>query len=101
MGRSDGEPSEQPEHEVEVADFWMDKTEVSNAEYYEFVNETNYKTPAVDWTNGKPIVGKENFPVVRVSIEDINSFAQWRSRRDGKKVSSADRGRMGIRRPQR
>ena len=85
MGRSDGDSSEQPEHEVEVSDFWMDKTEVSNAEYYEFVKETNYKTPAVDWANGKPISGKENFPVVRVSIEDINKFADWRSKRDGKK----------------
>ncbi|MGI9055943.1 MAG: SUMF1/EgtB/PvdO family nonheme iron enzyme [Pyrinomonadaceae bacterium] len=84
MGRSDGDPSEKPEHEVEVADFWMDKTEVSNTEYYEFVKETNYNTPAVDWSNGKPISGKENFPVVRVSIEDINKFAAWRSGRDGK-----------------
>lgn len=84
MGRSDGDATEKPEHEVSVADFWMDKTEVSNAEYYEFVKATNYKTPAVDWADGKPIAGKENFPVVRVSIEDINKYAEWRSKRDGK-----------------
>lgn len=84
MGRSDGDPSEKPEHQVTVADFWMDKTEVSNAEYYEFVKATGYKTPTVDWANGKPIDGKENFPVVRVSVEDIEKFADWRSQRDGK-----------------
>lgn len=84
MGRSDGGLSEKPEHKVEVADFWMDKTEVSNAEYYEFVKATNYKTPAVEWANGKPLEGKENFPVVRVSVEDINKFAEWRSQKDGK-----------------
>lgn len=84
MGRSDGDASEKPEHETQVADFWMDKTEVSNAEYYEFVKATNYKAPTVDWTNGKPIEGKENLPVVRVSVEDINKFAEWRSQRDGK-----------------
>lgn len=84
MGRSDGDMSERPEHQVTVADFWMDKTEVSNAEYYEFVKATNYKTPAVDWANGKPVEGKENFPVVRVSVEDINKFIEWRSQRDGK-----------------
>ena len=85
MGRSDGDPGEKPEHEVDVAAFWMDKTEVSNAEYYEFVKAKNYTAPAVDWANGKPIAGKENFPVVRVSVEDINKFAEWRSERDGKK----------------
>ncbi len=85
MGRSDGNESQKPEHEVDVAAFWMDKTEVSNAEYYEFVKAKNYPAPAVDWANGKPIEGKENFPVVRVSVEDINKFAEWRSQRDGKK----------------
>lgn len=84
MGRSDGDATEKPEHEVSVADFWMDKTEVSNADYYEFVKATNHKAPTVDWANGKPIEGKENFPVVRVSVEDINKYAEWRSKRDGK-----------------
>ncbi len=85
MGRSDGDESEKPEHEIEVSDFWMDKTEITNAQFYEFIKATDYKSPAVDWINNKPVAGKENFPVVRVSVEDINSFARWRSERDGKK----------------
>jgi formylglycine-generating enzyme required for sulfatase activity len=34
MGRNGGDPRQSPEHEAEVADFWMDKTEVTNEEYY-------------------------------------------------------------------
>ncbi|HEY6189690.1 MAG TPA: protein kinase, partial [Pyrinomonadaceae bacterium] len=40
MGRNDGPPAEAPAHSVTVSDFSMDKTEVTNAEYAEFVNET-------------------------------------------------------------
>ena len=81
MGRSEGAPQEQPEHEVEVKDFWMDQTEVTNAEYYDFVKATNYNVPA-HWSNGKPVSGEENFPVVRVSLADVEAFADWRSKRD-------------------
>jgi serine/threonine protein kinase len=82
MGRNDGAPQEQPEHEVEVPDFWLDKTEVTNAEYHGFVAQEKY-TPPAHWVNGKPLAGQETFPVVHVSLDDIKSFAQWRSKRDG------------------
>ena len=81
MGRDDGDPSERPAHEVTVKDFRMDKTEVTNAEYAEFVEDTSYRVPA-NWANRMPVVGEEMFPVVRVNIEDINKFIEWRSKRD-------------------
>ena len=40
MGRNDGRENERPEHSVDVKPFQMDETEVTNAEYYEFVKET-------------------------------------------------------------
>ena len=84
MGTNTGEPFEQPVHEVEIKSFWMDKTEVTNAEYYEFVKETNYNVPT-HWAEGKPIPGKELLPVNFVSIENVEKFIQWRSKRDGVK----------------
>lgn len=81
MGRGDGPPTEQPAHEVTVKDFWMDKTEVTNAEYAKFVEDTGYKAPA-NWANGQPVIGEEMFPVVRVNIEDIKKFIEWRNKRD-------------------
>ncbi len=82
MGRNEGSPPEQPAHLVEVNTFWMDKTEVTNAEYEMFVGETGHQPPA-HWAEGKPIRGEENFPVVRVVLSDAEEFAKWRSQRDG------------------
>jgi formylglycine-generating enzyme required for sulfatase activity len=81
MGRNDGAPGESPSHEVKVQSFMMDKTEVTKAEYGEFVLETNYPPPA-DWGGPKPPYGQELWPVINVSWQDANKFAEWRSKRD-------------------
>ncbi|MCD9185217.1 MAG: SUMF1/EgtB/PvdO family nonheme iron enzyme [Pyrinomonadaceae bacterium] len=82
MGRNDGEPKEHPEHNVTVKDFWMDKTEVTNEEYLAFITETNHPAPN-HWVEGKPVQGTERFPVRFVSFDDAETFAKWRSTRDG------------------
>src|SRR6185503_8055120 len=45
MGRSDGPPSEVPAHAITVGNFEMDKTEVTNAEYGQFVKQSNHAPP--------------------------------------------------------
>jgi formylglycine-generating enzyme required for sulfatase activity len=82
MGRNDGPPQERPEHTVTVQPYFMDRTEVTNAEYAIFVRDTNYEPPA-DWINGKPLAGQERWPVANVSAKDAEAFAAWRSKRDG------------------
>ncbi len=54
MGSTDplARPDESPRHRVRVDGFWMDETEVTNAQYAEFVKATGYKTVAeraIDW----------------------------------------------------
>ena len=83
MGRNDGAEIERPEHEMTVGNFSMDKTEVTNGEYFQFVQATNYKDLPAHWVNGKPIAGQETMPVRFVSAADAEAFAQWRSKRDG------------------
>jgi sulfatase modifying factor 1 len=49
---SEGRPDEYPQHKVRVDDFWMDATEVTNAQFSEFVKATGYITTAEkkpDW----------------------------------------------------
>jgi formylglycine-generating enzyme len=44
--------NEYPKHAVTITEFWMDETEVSNAQFAEFVKATGYKTVAeraLDW----------------------------------------------------
>lgn len=82
MGRNGGDPLQSPEHEAEVKDFWMDKTEVTNAEYYAFVEATTYNPLPLHWENGKPLTAELNMPVRYVNFDDIKAFADWRSKRD-------------------
>ncbi len=82
MGRSDGRENEQPEHDVSVKDFQMDKTEVTNAEYYDFTNKSGYRPLPSHWVNEKPLPGQEKMPVRFINIEDIKAFSEWRSKRD-------------------
>ncbi len=83
MGRNNGRDEEKPEHSVTVKPFSMDKTEVTNGEYYAFVSEKGYKPVPAHWVNEKPISGQEMMPVRYVNIDDIKAFAAWRSDRDG------------------
>src|SRR5688500_9204348 len=58
MGAADqlGRPDEYPQHPVEVKGFWMDATEVTNADFKKFVDATGYITTAEkapDWNELK------------------------------------------------
>jgi serine/threonine protein kinase/formylglycine-generating enzyme required for sulfatase activity len=82
MGRNDGPLTESPAHKVQVQTFFMDKTEVTNAEYQQFVQETNRRTWPEDWKGPQVPYGRDLYPVTNVSLEDANDFAKWRSKRD-------------------
>ncbi|MDQ3650587.1 MAG: bifunctional serine/threonine-protein kinase/formylglycine-generating enzyme family protein [Acidobacteriota bacterium] len=70
-----------PAHSVTVRPFAIDRTEVTNAEYAEFVRVTAYPPPP-DWPNNNPRAGQEQWPVRNVTLEDAQRFANWRSQRD-------------------
>jgi formylglycine-generating enzyme required for sulfatase activity len=76
--------SQWPAHAATVGPFAIDRTEVTNAEYAEFVKETGHSAPpGGDWSGNSPAPGMERLPVVNVSFDDAKEFAAWRSRRDG------------------
>ena len=82
MGRNGATVAEVPVHSVTVNAFYIDKNEVTNAEYAQFVKETKHAAPS-NWVGDKPIPGQELLPVTFVSHDDANAFAAWRSKRDG------------------
>lgn len=71
---------------VHVKSFYMDKHPVTNAEFKEFIDETDYQPEDPSrflrhWKNGKIPEGKENYPVVHVSYEDAKAYAEWAGKR--------------------
>lgn len=75
-----GSDYESPAHEVAVRPFFMDKTEVTNEMYAQFVQATKHVVPT-HWSKGVFPKGEENFPVVNVSWNDAHDFASWAGKR--------------------
>jgi formylglycine-generating enzyme required for sulfatase activity len=73
-----------PAHEVKVAAFYLDLTEVSNREYAGFVQAAGRAAPK-GWNGIKPPEGAEDLPVVHISYQDAVEYCTWRTaqRRDG------------------
>jgi formylglycine-generating enzyme required for sulfatase activity len=83
MGNNHGRDEEKPEHQVTVGSFMMDRTEVTNEEYFAFVKEMNHRPLPSHWINERPKPGEEKTPVRDVNIDDVNAFIELRSKRDG------------------
>ena len=58
--------------------FYMDKYEVTNAQYHEFVQATGHRDP-IYWDNSK--YNQPNQPVVGVSWNDAVAYAKWLGKR--------------------
>ncbi|HEY8561462.1 MAG TPA: SUMF1/EgtB/PvdO family nonheme iron enzyme [Pyrinomonadaceae bacterium] len=77
-----GGATKMPLERVIVPDFAIAETEVTNAQYAEFIKETNRPAPA-NWPDGAPPAGRENYPVTSVSFKDTQDFCAWLSRKTG------------------
>jgi formylglycine-generating enzyme required for sulfatase activity len=72
--------------------FYIDKTEVSNAFYKQFCDESKHVLPT-GFAAGKP-----DLPVVNVLISDARAFAEWAGKRlpKGREWEKAARGKAGF-----
>ncbi len=88
---------------VFIPSYYIDKTEVTNAQYKEFVDATGYKPKWPDnfleyWENGNYPEGKANHPVVWVSIKDAQAYCEYSGKRlpteqEWQKAAQGDDGR--------
>lgn len=105
MGAADGEgrPDEYPQHKVKLDGFWIDITEVTNAQFKKFIDATGYITTAEkkpDWEElkkqlppGTPKPDESMLvasslvftpPVLPVPLNDVAQWWSWKEGADWK-----------------
>jgi formylglycine-generating enzyme required for sulfatase activity len=80
LPEGEGDSDESPAHHVYVPGFWMDKYEVTNAQYSKYVQAAHAHSPK-HWTNGSYPSAKANHPVVYVDWFDANDYCHWSGKR--------------------
>ncbi len=80
LGRDDGSDLDQPSHAMTVKPFYIDTTEVTNATYKKFIEETKHAAPPL-WKGGTFPAGQENYPVTDVTWDDATAYAKWAGKR--------------------
>jgi formylglycine-generating enzyme required for sulfatase activity len=78
MGSNDGQDDEKPVHTVYLDAFYIDKYEVTNAQYKKFMDATGHKAPAY-WNDSNYNGPKQ--PVVGVDWYDAKAYAEWAGKR--------------------
>jgi formylglycine-generating enzyme required for sulfatase activity/tRNA A-37 threonylcarbamoyl transferase component Bud32 len=96
MGSDEGAGDEQPVHTVYLDAFYIDETEVTNAQFAQFLNEQgNQEEGGVTWLDignenclitesggqYQPKSGYSDHPVIEVSWYGANAYCQWAGKR--------------------
>jgi len=96
MGNRNGNSNENIEHTVDVSDFLIDKKEITNQQYVNFLNQINIASKdigkyiditdndcSISFKNIFYIVkeGKQNYPVVEVTWYGANEYAKFYNKR--------------------
>ena len=74
------------QRQVKLAPYAIDLTPVTNAQFTEFLRASGYYPKQAEnflrhWRNGEPPIGREEHPVVYVSLEDARAYAAWARKR--------------------
>ncbi len=100
MGTNDPLYNAAPERAVRILPFLIDRFEVTNDQYREFVEKTGHRRPT-SWKNGVFPREKKDHPVVGVSWEDARLFCQTAGKRllSEAEWERAYRGKQGRKYP--
>lgn len=80
IGRDEGDKNEKPAHVATIKPFFIDRTEVTNAQYLKFIEATGYAAPP-SWKGNRFPEGADQLPVSDVTWEDATAYATWAGKR--------------------
>jgi formylglycine-generating enzyme required for sulfatase activity len=69
-----------PLHSVTLPAYFIDKTEVTNAQYKKYCDATGYPAPP-NWKDGVYAQGEDDFPVSHVTWYEAGAYAAWAGKR--------------------
>lgn len=69
-----------PKTRVDIQTFAMDRYEVTNLEFRQFIAATG-RTPPEAWADPNYLTGKDLMPVVDVTWQEANAYCQWAGKR--------------------
>ncbi len=73
-----GGETQRPLQRIFVENFQIAETEVTNAQYAEFIKDSGHRSP-IGWNGAEYPEGTQDYPVVNVSWDDANAFCEWMS----------------------
>ncbi|OGP58158.1 MAG: hypothetical protein A2V67_05770 [Deltaproteobacteria bacterium RBG_13_61_14] len=80
LGSNTGPEASRPERKVFLETFYLDRTEVSNGQYFRFCQAVGRPLP-VHLRQGTLAPGQEDLPVNHVTWEDADAYCRWAGRR--------------------
>jgi len=80
MGTNERLPDEGPQHVVTLPTYWIDKYEVTNAQYKKFIDATGRRSPD-HFRNRTYPEGKSDHPVTFVNWYDASAYCKWAGKR--------------------
>ena len=81
MGDDNHEQNEKPAHKVTLPDYYIDKFEVTNAQYKKFCDETKRPYPTNPHWDPQYFSNNPDAPVVGVNWNDAAAYARWAGKR--------------------
>jgi formylglycine-generating enzyme required for sulfatase activity len=82
MGNHDGDPDEAPEHQVFLRGFFIDRKEVTQAEYIRFAKMTKRSMPRIEvFEDDQSKLLQPEFAAMSVSWDDAAAYCKWAGKR--------------------
>jgi formylglycine-generating enzyme required for sulfatase activity len=82
MGSKEGDPDEAPEHQVYLATYYIDKKEVTQAEYDRYVKMTKRGKPFIPvFEDDQSKILKPELPAMGMSWADADAYCKWAGKR--------------------